>query len=51
MENTKTKDKLLAKVAADFIGLDTVYTLANGKKSQRIYLGFYCIHINDGCRS
>ena len=38
MENTKTKDKLLAKVAADFIGLDTVYTLANGKKSQRIYL-------------
>nr|MBC8322813.1 aminotransferase class V-fold PLP-dependent enzyme [Candidatus Neomarinimicrobiota bacterium] len=26
------------KVAADFIGLDTVYTLANGKKSQRIYL-------------
>jgi selenocysteine lyase/cysteine desulfurase len=38
METTQIKDKLFAKVAADFIGLDTVYTLANNKKTQRIYL-------------
>ncbi len=38
MNNIKTKDNLLSKVAADFIGLDTVYKTADGKKSRRIYL-------------
>ncbi len=38
MNNLKTRDKLLSKVAADFIGLDTVYKTADGRKSRRIYL-------------
>ncbi len=38
MNNIKTKDKLFSKVAADFIGLDTVYKTADGKESRRIYL-------------
>ena len=35
---TKTKTSLLAKVQNDFIGLDTVYTLADGRKTKRVYL-------------
>ena len=35
---TKSKNLLLSKVQNDFIGLDTVYTLANGQKTARVYL-------------
>ena len=35
---TTTKTSLLAKVQNDFIGLDTVYTLADGRKTKRVYL-------------
>ncbi len=38
MAVTQKISALLAKVQNDFIGLDTVYTLADGTKSQRIYL-------------
>ena len=38
MEKVKIVDNLLSKVAADFIGLDTVYKTTDGKKSRRIYL-------------
>ena len=34
----KTKLPLLEKVKTDFIGLDTVYTLADGTKTSRVYL-------------
>jgi selenocysteine lyase/cysteine desulfurase len=35
---TKSKNLLLSKVQNDFIGLDTVYTLADGRKTARVYL-------------
>ena len=35
---TTPKTSLLAKVQNDFIGLDTVYTLADGRKTKRVYL-------------
>ena len=35
---TKSENLLLSKVQNDFIGLDTVYTLANGQKTARVYL-------------
>ncbi|MCH7762302.1 MAG: aminotransferase class V-fold PLP-dependent enzyme [Candidatus Marinimicrobia bacterium] len=38
MQKANTADNLLSKVAADFIGLDTVYKTADGRKSRRIYL-------------
>jgi len=33
MEKVKIVDNLLSKVAADFIGLDTVYKTTDGKKA------------------
>ena len=39
MENiTKSENSLLTKIKNDFIGLDTVYTLADGRKTSRVYL-------------
>jgi len=35
---TKSKNLLLTKIKNDFIGLDTVYTLADGRKTSRVYL-------------
>ena len=35
---TKSENLLLPKVQNDFIGLDTVYTLADGRKTKRVYL-------------
>ena len=35
---TKSENLLLSKVQNDFIGLDTVYTLADGRKTARVYL-------------
>ena len=35
---TKSENLLLPKVQNDFIGLDTVYTLADGRKTARVYL-------------
>ncbi len=38
MQKVNNSLNLLSKVAADFIGLDTVYKTADGEKSRRIYL-------------
>lgn len=38
MQTTKQSPDLLHKVKYDFIGLDTVYPLADGRKTKRIYL-------------
>jgi len=38
MTPTKTQPSLLHKVQNDFIGLDTIYTLADGQKTKRVYL-------------
>ncbi len=35
---TQTEISLLAKIQNDFIGLNTVYTLADGRKTKRVYL-------------
>ena len=35
---TKSENSLLTKIKNDFIGLDTVYTLADGRKTSRVYL-------------
>ena len=38
MKTIKTQPSLLSKIQNDFIGLDTVYTLADGSKTPRVYL-------------
>lgn len=38
MKTKQTPAAILQSIKTNFIGLDTVYTLANGKKSKRIYL-------------
>ena len=35
---TKSENSLLSKIQNDFIGLDTVYTLADGRKTVQVYL-------------
>ena len=38
MTTQTASPELLKKVQSNFIGLDTVYTLADGRKTKRIYL-------------
>lgn len=38
MSTNMSPTEILAKVKADFIGLDTVYTLADGRQTKRVYL-------------
>ena len=35
---TKSENSLYSKIQNDFIGLDTVYTLADGRKTIQVYL-------------
>jgi len=38
MDKSQSKNSLFSKIQNDFIGLNTVYTLADGRKTERVYL-------------